>query len=176
MEPWNVRINTDFTQHQSWLNFYLWRLAVHVLSITHLPVAHRCIRIYTFTALKKRQNSPDWVTLPASSCNRRQDSNKQILLTSSSDEPHILPSKVNGTSRQLTNALKYRGSRYARLLSTKVVMALNYYPMKKRASYWRQTKGSQTGEKCSEITCWQQRYWIGCYITQPRWISKESTG
>lgn len=121
-----------FTQHQSWLNFYLWRLAVHVLSITHPPVAHRCIRIYTFTALKKRQNSPDWVTLPASSCNRRQDSNKQILLTSSSDEPHILPSKVNGTSRQLTNALKYRGSRYARLLSTKVVMALNYYPMKLR--------------------------------------------
>ncbi len=29
-------------------------------------------------------------------------------------------------------------------------------------------KGSQTGEKCSEITYWQQRSWIGCYITQPR--------
>lgn len=29
-------------------------------------------------------------------------------------------------------------------------------------------KGFADGEKCSEITCWQQRYWIGCYITQPR--------
>lgn len=29
-------------------------------------------------------------------------------------------------------------------------------------------KGFADWGEMFEITCWQQRYWIGCYITQPR--------